>query len=151
MLRALSAPLWQTSKDGDCTASLGNLFCCLTVLGVKNGSLVRSLKLSSSLLCLPTPVLQPRTPGKSLALSSGSPPCSYWSAAIRCPPPQPFLLQARHTPFPQNGPPLLTGQVLQPPGPPGSPPLHSLHLLHVFLALESPKLDTVFFTQLHER
>ena len=49
LLTALFSLAWNTSRDGASTASLGNLFQCLTTLSVKNFLLVSDLNLEGSL------------------------------------------------------------------------------------------------------
>ena len=67
------------------TASLDNLFQCLTILVMKNKFLIFDLNLPSFCqkpLCL---ALSQQTPLNNLPSSSLQPPLRYWSATIRSP------------------------------------------------------------------
>ena len=81
----VSRQLWSLSKDGDSTASLGNLCQCLVTPIVKNCFLMFRGKPPCFSLCPLPLVLSLRTTKKSLAPSSLHPPFRYLYQLVRSP------------------------------------------------------------------
>jgi len=134
-----------TARQGAATASLGNLFQCLTTLTVKNFFLISNLK-------LPSFSLKPFTLALSLHTLVKSP-----SPSLLCPlqvlegcykvSPEPALLQAEQPQLPQ---PVLIAEGLQPSDHLRGPPLDPLQHIHVLLMLRAPELDTVLQVGSHD-
>ena len=114
-----SRRVWNISREGDSTASLGSLGQgSVTLRGKKFFLVFRRNFLCFSLCPLPL-VLLLGTTGKSLASSSCPPPCRYLEAFRR----SPLSLLFSQAQLPQ---PFLLGEMLQSPHHPRSPPLDSL-------------------------
>ena len=83
--RTLSRWVWNISREGDSTASLGSLYQCSVILRGKKFFLMFSWNFLCFSLCPLPLVLSLGTTGKSLAPSSWHPPCRYLEALVRSP------------------------------------------------------------------
>ena len=94
--RATSSLAFNAPRDGASTASLGNLFQCVTTLGVKSYLLISNLNLPCPSL-KPFPlVLSLSTLVNSLSTSCLYAPFKYWKATMRSP--QILLLSKQNKP-----------------------------------------------------
>ena len=121
-----------TSREGDSTTSLGNLFQCLITLSVQKFFLISNLNLPWCNL-RPLPLIASYL-GEETNTHLTTPSCQVVVASNEVPP-QPPLLQTKQPQLPQ---PLLTRLVLQTPHRPHCPSLDTLQPLNVLLVLRGP-------------
>ena len=122
--RATSSLALNACRDGASTASLGNLFQCVTTLCVRNFLLISNHNLPSPTL-KPFPLVLSLFPLLFTRFLQVLESCNEVS-------PEPSLLQAKQAQFPQ---PFLIGEVLQPSDHLSGPPLDPLQELHVLPVL----------------
>lgn len=144
--KAPSDPIFSSSKDGASTASLGNLFHCLTTFIVKNALLISNVNL---LLCLirfiSNPNLSLHALVKRLTLYLFyKPSLSIESLQLGLPR---ASLESKQPPLSQ---PLFIGEMLQPPDNPCGSPLHQLQPWLFFLMLRALELNTVLKLESHK-
>jgi len=133
--RTVSRWLLNISKEGDSTASLGNL-CQCSVTAKKCFLMFRGNLLCLSLCPLPL-VLSLGATEKSLALSSLHPPFRYLYTLLRHTPPS-LLFSRLNSPSSHY---FLAGAMLQSLHHLNGPSLDSLQYVHVSLVPRSPEMD----------